>query len=93
MMALSPLFGTPDGTTVDVYLPAALTEGHFDKDSSGPSPADKKRILVTDRDEVMRDIMGIMLIFSVTPPSSPETEKKPSGFTKERLIWNIPLRR
>jgi signal transduction histidine kinase len=51
------------GTTVDVYLPAALTEGHLDKDSSGPSPADKKRILVMDPDEVMRDIMGIMLNF------------------------------
>jgi len=46
------------GTTVDVYLPAALTEGHLDKDSSGLSPADKKRILVMDSDEVMRDIMG-----------------------------------
>ena len=51
------------GTTVDVYLPAALTEGHLDKDSSGLSPADKKRILVMDPDEVMRDIMGIMLNF------------------------------
>jgi two-component system cell cycle sensor histidine kinase/response regulator CckA len=51
------------GTTVDVYLPAALTESHLDKDSSGPSPADKKRILVMDPDEVMRDIMGIMLNF------------------------------
>lgn len=51
------------GTTVDVYLPAANMNGDPDKQSSDLSVVGKKRILVLDQDEVMRDVMGILLNF------------------------------
>ncbi len=52
------------GTTVDVYLPAAVAENAADESAAANgSTIRRKRVLVMDHDPVMRDVMGIMLNF------------------------------
>jgi len=51
------------GTTVDVYLPAAQTNGHFISNNIDLPVTDGEKILVMDHDAVMRDAAEIMLHF------------------------------